>query len=67
MKEEGEEDVEVKKEKSKGDDYYQGTVDVKKEGENVKVHIQDGTKQKVITIRNEDGKEEVKQVVIEQK
>ncbi|MBK8658025.1 MAG: PspC domain-containing protein [Bacteroidetes bacterium] len=67
MKEEEAEDVEVNKGKSKEDDYYHGTVDVKKEGENVKVHIQDGTKQKVITIDNTDGKEEVKEVLIEKK
>jgi phage shock protein C len=62
-----EEEIEIKKGPNKEDDYYKGKVEVNKEGENVKVKIQEGTKQKVITINNRDGKEEIQEVVIDKK
>lgn len=65
--EEKEEEVVIEKDKAKKDDYYKGKVEVQKEGDNVKVQIQEGEKKKVITIHNKDGKEEVKEVRIEGK
>lgn len=64
---EKEEEVILEKNKQEKDDYYKGKVEVQKNGEQVKVQIQEGDKQKVITIRNKDGKEQVEEVRIEGK